>query len=62
MDEINLNITNDVNVQFNTVPLHGRPLAKNVASNILYKTLMPDEDGNDIITSFHPVVIQESVS
>ena len=59
---VNIAVDNDINMQYNTIPRHARPMAKNAATNILYKTLLPDEENNDIVTSFHPVVIEDNVS
>ena len=60
-------VENNINVQFNTVPYHSRPLSINVAANILYKTLLPQGENNDtnsnnnIRVSFQPMVVSDEV-
>lgn len=45
---------------WNAYPIHGRPLARNLAANALYRALMGeagrDGDAGDITVTYHPIV------
>ena len=55
-------VDSNINVQFNPLPYHSRPLSKNVAANILYKSLLPEAENNDITVSLQPLVVTDEVS
>jgi hypothetical protein len=50
----------EVTVGYNNVPLHSRPMAKNVAANVLHRTLV--ETPGDIVTTYHPILVENNVS
>ena len=48
---------------FNAVPLHGRPMMKNLLANSLYKTVVSDSGPeHEIETTYEPIVILNDVS
>lgn len=54
--------TTELNAHFNVVPLHARPMAKNLLANMLNKMVVnPDASLDDIQVTYEPIVVKNDV-